>query len=571
MLAVEKDTKIDITLANTNQRELIYKIRHEVYGTELKQHSTNADGKLTDSLDEFNIYIVATFADQILGFVSITPPNQYYSVDKYFPRHSFPFLFDNGLFEIRLLTVLKPFRNTNVAALLMYSAFRWIESRNGTRVVAIGREEILSVYIKVGLEPLNLRTQSGEVWYQALTASLESLGKKAQSKAFLIKKIREEINWKLDVPFERPFACYHGGAFFKSIGEEFESLEKSRDIINADVLDAWFAPSPKVIEALSKYLPWLIRTSPPTNCEGLLKRISKSRSIPEDNLLVGAGSSALIYLTFCQLLDSSSRVLILDPTYGEYAHILEHVIKCRVDRYILPKETFFKVDPELLEEKIKKGYDLVILVNPNNPSGHYLDKKILREILSKAPKQTIFWIDETYIDYIGKQNTLENFAWQSDNVIVCKSMSKVYALSGMRVAYLCGPNMLLNKLKVFTPPWVVGLPSQVAATAALKDTDYYEKCYQKTHLLRERLAHELTTLCGIHTLSGTANFILCEIQKHLKKNSLLEQCKHQGLFLRDVASMGSSLEKNIIRIAVKDEETNKRMVGILRKIHEKAL
>ena len=150
-------------------------------------------------------------------------------------------------------------------------------------------------------------------------------------------------------------------------------------------------------------------------------------------------------------------------------------------------------------------------------------------------------------------------------------MSKVYALSGMRVAYLCASDTLLNRLKIFTPPWVVGLPSQVAATAALKDVAYYESCYQKTHLLRESLAHNLTTLCGIRVLSGTANFILCEIQKNLEKDYLLEQCKNQGLFLRDIASMGSSLEKNLIRIAVKDEKTNKRMVDILQKIGKQAL
>lgn len=571
MFTIERDTKINIAIADKKHRDLIYKIRHQVYGIELRQHSTNLTGALSDSLDQFNIYLVATFGDEILGFVSITPPNQLYSVDKYFARESFPFSFDDGLFEVRLLTVLKPFRNTNVAALLMYSAFRWIESRKGTRVVAIGREEILSVYTKVGLESLGLRTKSGEVWYQAMTAPIESLKRKARSKTFLLSKLKEQINWKLDVPFDRPFTCYHGGAFFKSIGEEFESLEKSRDIINADVLDAWFAPSPKVIEALTEYLPWLVRTSPPTNCEGLVGKISQVRGIPEDNLLVGAGSSALIYLTFREFLNRSSRVLILDPTYGEYAHVLEQIIRCRVDRFVLHKEAGFKVIAEALEEKIQNNYDLVILVNPNNPTGQYLDRDVLQDMLHRAPKKTLFWIDETYIDYIGKNNSLEEFAWKNENIIICKSMSKVYALSGMRVAYLCGSKTLLEKLKILTPPWVIGLPSQVAATTALKDAAYYEDRYRETHLLRKNLAHDLTALCGIKTFSGTANFILCELDKNIEKNDVLEQCKNHGLFIRDVASMGYSLEKNMIRIAVKDEKTNKRMIDILQKITRRAI
>ncbi len=571
MLTVEQDSKMELALASRKQRESIYKIRHEVYGLELGQHAANAAGTLTDALDAFNIYLVATIGGEIAGFVSITPPGQHYSVDKYFPRQSFPFIFDEGLFEVRLLTVLKGFRNTPAAALLMYGAFRWIEGEGGTRVVAIGREEILSMYAKAGLELLGLRTKSGEVWYQAMTAPMEVLKNKAGSKTFSLGKLQEKINWKLDVPFDRPFACYHGGAFFKSIGESFETLEKSRNIINADVLDAWFEPSPKVMEALTGYLPWLIRTSPPTNCEGLLSQISGSRGIPKENLLAGAGSSALIYLAFREFLNSSSRVLILDPTYGEYAHVLEQIIRCRVDRYVLQEETGFKITPEALEEKINNGYDLVILVNPNNPTGQYLDKEALRGILSRAPKKTRFWIDETYIDYVGRQNSLEDFAWKSENTVICKSMSKVYALSGMRAAYLCGPKAVLEKLKTLTPPWVVGLLSQVAAVAALKDDAYYEACYQKTHSLRQSLAHDLEARCGIQTLPGTANFILCGLGQDLDKDRVLEACKQQGLFVRDVACMGSSLGKNRIRIAVKDEKTNQAMVAILQNIIKRGL
>src|SRR5262249_62247408 len=63
--------------------------------------------------------------------------------------------------------------------------------------------------------------------------------------------------------------CYHGGAFFEAIGEEFETLERRHDIVPADVLDAWFPPAPAVLEALREHLDWLVRTSPPTHRTGL--------------------------------------------------------------------------------------------------------------------------------------------------------------------------------------------------------------------------------------------------------------------------------------------------------------
>src|ERR1043166_154764 len=102
-------------------------------------------------------------------------------------------------------------------------------------------------------------------------------------------------------------ACYHGGAFFNAIGAEFEDLSRRHDIINADVLDAWFPPSPKVLAALEDDLPWLLRTSPPTNCEGLRRVIARTRGVAPENILPGGGSSDLIFLALRHWLTSSSR------------------------------------------------------------------------------------------------------------------------------------------------------------------------------------------------------------------------------------------------------------------------
>ncbi|MBP7806791.1 histidinol-phosphate aminotransferase family protein, partial [Candidatus Gracilibacteria bacterium] len=73
--------------------------------------------------------------------------------------------------------------------------------------------------------------------------------------------------------------AYHGGQFFKAIGETFDTIENQDKVISADVLDAWFDPSPKVIKKLSDNLNFAIKTSPPTHCEGLIKTISEVRGV----------------------------------------------------------------------------------------------------------------------------------------------------------------------------------------------------------------------------------------------------------------------------------------------------
>jgi histidinol-phosphate/aromatic aminotransferase/cobyric acid decarboxylase-like protein len=373
----------------------------------------------------------------------------------------------------------------------------------------------------------------------------------------------------MDRPVEAPFpdlaSCFHGGAFFDAIGTEFDDMGKRHEIINADVLDAWFPPSPKVLRALRADLGWLMRTSPPASADGLVRTIARVRELPQDCILAGAGSSALIFLAFRHWLTPDSRVLLLDPAYGEYAHILERVIHCQVERFTLRREENYAINLELLEQRLMEPFDLVILVNPNNPTGRRVARCDLEALLQRIPKQTRVWIDEAYLDYAGAAESMEKFAASSRNVVVCKSMSKVYALSGARAAYLCAPAEQVAELRSMTPPWAVSLPGQVAAVKALQDPAYYAGRYEQTHRLRARLETELAEFQGWNIVPGCANFVLCLLPEDgPDAASVVRRCRAHGLFLRDAGIMGRHLGRHALRIAVKDLATQRRMIGILR-------
>jgi histidinol-phosphate/aromatic aminotransferase/cobyric acid decarboxylase-like protein len=359
-------------------------------------------------------------------------------------------------------------------------------------------------------------------------------------------------------------ACYHGGAFFDAVGDAFESLDRLTTVISADVLDAWFPPSPRALTAMYAYLPQLVRTSPPTSCGGLARTIARVRGVSPDNVLCGGGSSDLIFLALTRWLTRTSRVLILDPMYGEYAHVLEQVIGCRVDRLVLSRESKYALDPTRLVERLKSAsYDLVILVNPNSPTGRHVSRGTLEWAIARAPSATQIWIDETYVEYVGSDESLEQFAAAHDGVVICKSMSKVYALSGLRVGYLCASRRTIDSLRGYNPPWAVNLVGQVAAVAALNDRVYYEQRWSETHALRCALARGLREL-DVEALPGVANFLLC----HLPNDgpdaaTVVRAARDQDLFLRELGGMGRSLGAHAIRIAVKDADTNARMLNIL--------
>jgi len=556
---------ITIAEANNADRSEIYALRHQVYALELGQHAANITEQLTDALDAHNIYLKACVDGSIAGFVSITPPGNHYSVDKYFQRDVFPFVFHNQVYEVRLLTVPPAYRNLAIAPLLMYAALRWIEARGGSRIVAIGRREIIGLYKKAGLRPLGHSTKSGAVTYDLLTSTVAELRQFANRRQLALRWLGRRTDWRLDVPFLPGEPCRHGGAFFEALGEEFDHIERQQHVISADVLDAWFPPSPHVISALQEHLPWLLRTSPPTGCVGMVRAIARARNVPAECIVPGAGSSELIFLALREWLNRNSRVLLLDPCYGEYGYVTERLIRSRVDRIPLKRENAYQLDPGVLESRVANhNYDLVVLVNPNSPTGQHIRRDIMEIILNRVPANTRAWIDETYVDYAGPDQSFETFAVSSQNVVICKSMSKVFALSGARAAYLCAPPAIAARLREITPPWAVSLPAQMAAVKALGDPEYYQARYRETHGLREILACSLRSL-GLDVTPSATNFLLCHVpEDYPDAATIAEHCRERGLYVRNAGEISRLLGSRALRIAVKDDETNRRIVEILR-------
>lgn len=555
--------------ATDADREAIYRIRHDVYAVELGQHPANAEGRLTDSLDAFNAYVVVSCGEELAGFVSLTPPGSpRYSLDKYLPRDAWPLPPDAGLYEVRILTVTAPYRNRPVAALLLYAVLRVIEAAGGEHVVAIGRREVLPLYERVGLQPCGRTFVSGCVEYELMTQNVATLREYRAQFAPLVARLQRNVDWQLDCPFSpsnTEAVCYHGGVSFSAIGEDFATLERRHTIVNADVLDAWFPPAPGVVSTLQTHLPWLLQTAPPTDCAGMLSAIATARGVPIECLIPGAGSSDLIFRAFLSWLSPSSRVLLLDPTYGEYAHILERIIGCSVHRLALSPEEDFALSPERLAEAASDNFDLIVLVNPNNPTGTFLPSARLIPLLQSLPISTKVWVDEAYVDYLGSQATLEKYAAQSENAIVCKSLSKGLALSGARAAYLVAPPNLARELRRLTPPWVVSLPAQVATVHALQAPAYYAARYAETHTLRDTLHAALqAALPDIRFVSSPANWILAHLpHSGPTASQVVAQCQAQEVFLRDTSSMGERAGKYLLRIAVKDAERNQRILCTL--------
>jgi histidinol-phosphate/aromatic aminotransferase/cobyric acid decarboxylase-like protein len=253
---------------------------------------------------------------------------------------------------------------------------------------------------------------------------------------------------------------------------------------------------------------------------------------------------------------------MVDPTYGEYAHVLERVLGAHVDRLPLSRAADYDLPMRDLRQALTRRYDWIVLVNPNSPTGRYVPPDALARLLDDVPGETRVWIDETYVDFAGGRS-LERLAARSLNVVVCKSMSKAYALSGVRAGYVCGPAAMMRELRRRCPPWAVSLPAQIAACEALRAAEYYESRWRETAILRDELTQSLRAI-GLYVVPGCANFVLCRLPAHgPAAPAVVAAARGQGLFVREVTGMGHTLDGRDLRIAVKDRATNERMTAIL--------
>ncbi|MEV5607716.1 aminotransferase class I/II-fold pyridoxal phosphate-dependent enzyme [Streptomyces sp. NPDC052225] len=557
---------VQLRAATAEDLDWIHELRHRVYAQELGQHAPNAAGRLRDGLDGDNVYLVAAHGPHRVGFVSLTPPwAGRYGLDKYLTRDELPLLADPDLFEVRILTVEPRHRSTVAAPLLMYAALRWIASRGGRRVVAMGRSDLLAMYEAAGLRPAGRTVRSGAVTFEVLTGDVAelTLGALDRHRATL-ERLGAAVDWCLDMPFApRPDGCEHGGASFTAIGPDFRTLQRRHRIVAADVLDAWFPPAPDARAALTDDPAWAARTSPPTGAEGLVAEIAAVRGLPREAVCVGAGSSDLIFRAFGQWLTPDSRVLLMDPGYGEYAHVTERVIGCRVDRFGLRREDDWRIDTDRLAATVAAGeYDLVVVVNPNNPTGRHLPAADLCAVIAGAPERTRWWIDEAYLGYVDPAESLAGLAATAPRVVVCSSLSKMYALSGMRAAYLVAEPVTAARLRRWTPPWPVSLPAQLAAVAALRDPVYYAERWRHTHVLRTQLASDLRELDSSWTVEeGVANFLNVTLPAGGPSAAqLVAECRRHDVYLRDLSPLSARYEGRTVRIAVKGSAENARIV-----------
>jgi len=334
--------------------------------------------------------------------------------------------------------------------------------------------------------------------------------------------------------------CQHGGINYAEV--------RALGIAPQDILDFSanlnpFGPPPGVTETLSKChdeLSEVISHYPDPEVYYLRRSLAEKLGVKVENILVGSGSTELIRLAALAYFAPGDKVLIIEPTYGEYqvacqitgAPLIKQRLSAKNGFWLDTSETV-----ELIRRHCPKG---IFVCNPNNPTGRYLSRADFEKILDAASDFLVV-LDEAYVSFVDNAWSSLDLALHSSlraersNLLVLRSMTKDYAMAGLRLGYGVAKEEIIANLRRICPPWNVNAVAQKAGIIAIAEEEYLKQCQIKLKKAKNYLVAELSGL-GLPPLPSEANFFLVEVgnapefrRELLKRMILVRDCTSFGL------------------------------------------
>lgn len=368
-------------------------------------------------------------------------------------------------------------------------------------------------------------------------------------------------------------ACIHGGKQYQVVGLDFKNLDRYENVVAADVLDAWYSPSQKVLDEITQYsdkLPWSIRTSPPDGCNGLIAEIANFYRIDPKYILLGSGTSDLIFRIFPRLV-SPKGIIVVKPVYGEYEHVAK-LSGIPVYSFYTDNNDFNLDLDRLLDLVGKVKPSAILFINPSNPTGRSLSKSTLTNLLDKIPRETQFIIDETYSEYTAlkgsprSSTSLMEYIERTDRVSIFKSLSKTFALSGLRIGFVASRKALF--LQQWTPPYVVGTLAQRLGIAALKDYQYIEDRLLQTKLIKDKFQDRLLQkFSQLKVYNSDINCLVLDVGSiNISAQSLIDKLACKDIYIRGIDSQGIERKDRFVRISILSEDSMNKILSEFEKI-----
>jgi threonine-phosphate decarboxylase len=354
----------------------------------------------------------------------------------------------------------------------------------------------------------------------------------------------------------------HGGQL-RHIAAQYGVLAETLLDLSANINPK--GPPPAVVTAIQRALadPATLDTYPDLELTELKRAIANCAGVQPENICVANG--------FVPLLDAALRALPIKrclvpvPSFSEYRRTLENAA-VTVMPYRNASEEGFSYEPDvILESLLDAGCDALLIANPQNPSGTLCEIEGMLRLFEKAKEHGIsVLLDEAFIDYCPI-HSLSWLATKYPNLIVFRSVTKFFAIPGLRVAYAICSSSTSQLLNRYITPWPVTTLASQAICAALLDDTYMQQSRSANEKRRLWLKEQLNNL-GVKTYPSSTNFLLLRFPVEIDTDVLWERMiVEEQIVLRSCENF-EQLAAGHLRIAVRSERENERLVDGLKRV-----
>jgi len=349
--------------------------------------------------------------------------------------------------------------------------------------------------------------------------------------------------------------CVHGGEVWQVAG--ITGL-KREEILDFSSSVNPLGPSPRALEAIKSSLGQ-VSIYPDSKSTELRRGIANHfGGISESNVIVGNGSTEIIYLFAETFMERDDVALIPAPTFGEYESAVRKAGEPKSVR--LNADFHVELDTFLRE---MRGAKIVFLCNPNNPTSVLMAPEVLKLIIERALEEgVIVFLDEDFLEFVDGERHFSMISKiaKYPNLFVLRSFTKIFGLTGLRVGYGIASEDIISALLNVKIPWNVNCLAQVAAVAALNDKEHLKKTRELIRSEKVFLMKALQEIRGFKVYPADANFALIDVRKSgFTAGQFKARMLDYGVLIRDCSSF-RGLDEYFIRVAIKTRVENERLL-----------
>jgi len=336
-----------------------------------------------------------------------------------------------------------------------------------------------------------------------------------------------------------------------------QSYDFSGELVKLASNETPFGPHPAVLEAIESRVRTLNRYPDPEK-SALRSAVAGRLGVGAGSVAVGNGSCELLFAAADALLEPGAEVVYAWPSFSVYPQLAAQSGARPIE---VPLDADYRHDLDAMAREVTVATRLVLVCNPNNPTGTALPVDAIDAFVASLPRHVAVIVDEAYVEFSTLQDPDESLdlVKRHPNVILLRTFSKVYGLAGLRTGYAVGSESFRHAVDRVRQPFSVSTLAQAGAIEALRHVDELERRVERTAIERLHVEDELSSR-GLVAADSEANFSWIALDEDVDEDALVRGLAERGVIVRGGNALGAA---GHIRVTYGTREENNRFLAAL--------